>query len=261
MTLDSRNVRLYEATWPEIAERLSQGWVSVLVPLGATEQHGYHLPLSTDCDIAAAVAERAAKVLGYCFVTPTIPIGCSDHHMGFSGSMTFAEDTLVAVLHDVCRSMARHGFKNVFLTSGHAGNVPAMRRALSEMQGASLACRVEGLVDWGRYRDPLYAIAERHGLTRRRAGSHGGHYETSVMRRLRSDLVHMERSRPGLINEPDLAGRALRAQGMAAISPDGVIGDPTSATEAAGEEYLQAMTQTIVTAFQEAFVSSETAAN
>lgn len=246
-------VQLAELTWPEVAERISQGWCSALVPLGATEQHGYHLPLSTDSDIAQAAAEIAADKIQRCFVTPAVSVGCSDHHMGFPGSLSISGDTMVSILHDICRSLGHHGITRIYLTSAHAGNVPAMRRALGHVQKAHLSCHVDGLVDWTRYRKPLYEIANRLGLTPRDAGSHGGHYETSVMLYIRENLVRMERAKAGLIEEPEIAGRRLREQGMAAISRVGVIGDPTSATRSAGEEYLAALADNIVTGFQAAF--------
>lgn len=238
MTVPS--VRLADLRWPEVQARLEAGWTTVILPLGSTEQHGPHLPLSVDSEIAGRLAEAVARRLGACLVAPVIAIGCSAHHLGFPGSMSLERETLARVVVDACRSLGGHGFRRICVVSGHAGNVPAMTEAVARL-GTPDGFVVDAFVDWGRYRRPLYAVGATAGMTPPQVGSHAGHYETSLMLGMRPDLVCMTEARTGFIGEPGEAGAQLRAHGMRALSDIGVIGDPRGATAELGDRYFEAM--------------------
>ena len=233
-------VRLAELRWPEVRARLDAGWTTVILPLGSTEQHGPHLPLSVDSEIAGRLAEAVAGRLGRCLVAPVVVLGCSAHHLGFPGSMSLSQETLARLIVESCESLGRHGFRRVLVVSGHAGNVPAMRQAVQTL-GAPDGFAVDAFVDWGRYREPLYAVGAAAGMTPDRVGSHAGHYETSLMLRMRPDLVRMAEARAGFIGAPADAGARLRASGMQALSEIGVIGDPRRASAEIGDRYFEAM--------------------
>jgi creatinine amidohydrolase len=243
-------VRLAELRWPEVQARLAAGWTTVILPLGSTEQHGPHLPLSVDSEIAGRLAEGVARRLGACLVAPVVVLGCSAHHLGFPGSMSLEADTLARVIADACRSLGRHGFRRILVVSGHAGNVPAMKQAVEQL-GAPDGYTVDAFVDWGRYRQPLYAVGAAAGMTPPQVGSHAGHYETSLMLRLRPELVCMAEARAGFIGEPAEAGARLRASGMHALSDIGVIGDPRGATAELGERYFEAMVAAMAAYFSD----------
>lgn len=240
---------LADLTWPDIRARLDAGWTTVILPLGSTEQHGPHLPLSTDTEIAERLADAVAERLGRCLVGPAVPLGCSAHHLWFPGSMTLSQDTLARIIVESCESLARHGFRRLLVVSGHAGNVPAMKQALQMLTSTATSFSVEVFADWGRYRQPLYRVGATAGMTPAQMGSHAGHYETSLMLRMQPALVHMHEAQSGFIGDPTEAAARLRASGMQTVSEIGVIGDPRSATAEMGDCYFEAMVSAMVTYF------------
>src|SRR6185436_3431045 len=116
--------RLARATWPELAARPPR---VAVVPLGATEQHGAHLPFATDTLVADALATRLAARLDSAVALPALPVGCSREHMGFPGTLDASAGTLASWLTDVVRSLARHGVERAIVFSAHGGNVEALR--------------------------------------------------------------------------------------------------------------------------------------
>jgi creatinine amidohydrolase len=122
-----RGLRIEHLTSAEIAEAIAAGARTAILPLGAIEQHGPHLPLSVDSDHADALALRIAERLGAALVLPTVRVGYSPHHLGFSGTLSVRPSTLEAICLDYCSSLAAHGFTRVVLFSGHIGNYPIMR--------------------------------------------------------------------------------------------------------------------------------------
>ncbi|MFM8855750.1 MAG: creatininase family protein [Actinomycetota bacterium] len=225
-----------------IAHRVRAGSVGVIVPLGATEQHGPHLPLDVDSTIAAAVATAVAERLGSmghdCVVAPVLPFGDSSHHQAFPGSISLRHEVLVGLLHDVCWSFLGDSFAWVALITGHAGNCSAMKEVASEY----IDGRVIAVDDWSAIRTAIHDVSRLElGLDPEYVGTHAGHFETSIMLHLRPQSVDMTAARPGAIGDPSILGPRLRSEGMLSVSPNGVIGDPTESTDAAGEKYLEAL--------------------
>jgi len=124
---------LQKSTWPEVEGYLGQS-VGVIVPIGATEQHGPTGPLGTDAVVAEIVGRRIGD-LTEALVAPTLSIGMSEHHMKFPGTITFRPSTLVLVVYDAVVSLARHGFRRFFFVNGHGGNTPSLTAAFSEVYG------------------------------------------------------------------------------------------------------------------------------
>src|SRR3954454_9138001 len=136
----------------EIRPALAEGRRDVVVPCGAGEQHGPHLPL----DVDAVHAERlgrgggrgrgggvVAERLGTALVAPTIRVGVSPHHMAFPGTISLRPETFEAVYSDYCRSLAAHGFRTILCFSGHGGNfapLADMEQRLNDLVGPD--CRV-----------------------------------------------------------------------------------------------------------------------
>lgn len=229
----------------EVARLLADGPLDVIVPLGALEQHGPHLPLSTDQIIAEALAAEAAARSGDCAVAPCLPVGVSPHHLGFAGTASVAAETMAEVQVNVVASLLDHGFRSAYVVTGHAGNAGSMaeaERRLAEAFGG----RVVSFADWPAQRQAVHAAAANMGLDPERVGTHAGHFETSIMCLLRPDLVDMAAAEPGWIGPAAAAGQTLRSRGMAALSPIGVIGDPASANPEAGRVYLDALVDHVV---------------
>ncbi|HEX6961749.1 MAG TPA: creatininase family protein, partial [Lacipirellula sp.] len=115
-------MRWVELTSPRLGS-VSRETICVL-PLGATEQHGPHLPLATDQIIADGLAERLdAACGGQLLVLPGLPATCSEHHMAFAGSLSLDHQTFAAVVSQLVGSAARHGFRRFFLLNAHGGNM------------------------------------------------------------------------------------------------------------------------------------------
>ncbi|MDO8395828.1 MAG: mycofactocin biosynthesis peptidyl-dipeptidase MftE [Dietzia sp.] len=188
--------------------------VLAVLPLGATEQHGAHLPTQTDTLLATATADAlaAAGVL----VLPALAYGASGEHQSFPGTVSTGTDALAQTLIELGRSVSTWATRFV-VVNGHGGNLDALRRAVPLLRhegrdAAWLPCRTSV--------DP--------------ADTHAGHAETSLMLHLHPDLVRMDRAAPGCTRPLAEILPALRDGGVAAVSPSGVLGDPTTATASDG---------------------------
>ena len=122
-------------TWPEVRAGIEAGRDTVVMALGATEQHGLHMPLATDALIGDHLARVVADRLG-AFLAPTLRVGCSEHHVGFSGTMSLRESTYRAIVCDLVRSLLRGGFSRIVLLPSHGGNFGPLAAALGELEQA-----------------------------------------------------------------------------------------------------------------------------
>jgi creatinine amidohydrolase len=122
---------LSHCTWQEVETYLetSRG---IIVPIGSTEQHGPNGLIGTDAICAEAIAGGVGEETG-ALVAPVINIGMAQHHMAWPGSITYMPTTLVAVVHDIVFSLARHGFERMFFVNGHGGNREPLSTAFSEI--------------------------------------------------------------------------------------------------------------------------------
>lgn len=218
-------MRLGDLTWPEV-DRHGRGRVLV-VPLGATEQHGPHLPIDTDTRIACVLAERLAERRDDVVIAPPIPYGSSGEHAEFPGTLSIGQEALELVIVELVRS-ADH-FDGVVLLSGHGGNAEALSRGVSRLLS-------EG-------RNVLAWFPSVPG-----GDAHAGHVETSILLALDAGAVDMAEARAGARESlQDLMDR-LRSSGVRSVSLDGVLGDPTTATPAEGERLLEELTRALVEA-------------
>lgn len=207
---------LASLTWTDLPEH-----PLVLVPVGSTEQHGPHLPLETDTLIATSVCRRLAEALGG-YVAPAIGIGASGEHQGFPGVVSIGSDALRTVLVELVRSLS-HWAGRVVLVNGHGGNVEAVASAVDQLLGEGQR------VQWV----PCTAPGD----------AHAGRTETSIMLHLAPWLVRPHKAERG--NTRPIADLLpeLRAHGVLALAPNGVLGDPTSASAAEGEGLFEQMVQ------------------
>ncbi|ORW85478.1 mycofactocin system creatininase [Mycobacterium sp. IEC1808] len=195
---------------------------SLMVPVGSTEQHGPHLPLDTDTQIATAVARGArARLDQDWLVAPAIAYGASGEHQDFAGTISIGTEALTTLLVEYGRSAACWAPRLVFV-NGHGGNVGALRGAVS-------ALRAEG-------RDAAWCPCVAAG-----GDAHAGHTETSVLLHISPADVLTDRWLSG--NRAPLADLlpSMRRGGVAAVSRVGVLGDPTTATAAEGKRIFAEM--------------------
>jgi mycofactocin precursor peptide peptidase len=225
--------------------------VDIMVPLGSLEQHGAHLPLATDLLIAEAVAAGVgAHFSGSLVVAPCLPIGVSDYHLGFPGTATVPTRVVRDYLQSVMTAFLEGGFRHVYVTSGHAGNFAAMDAAWASLP-EDLRDRSAIHGDWPNQRKAIHDWARQNlGLEPEIVGSHGGHFETSVMLHVSPDLVDMTAASAGFIGDAAIASDRMMAQGVRAVSSTGVIGDPRSATAQAGGGYMALVVGQVVELIQ-----------
>jgi creatinine amidohydrolase len=242
-----QEIRLERMTWPEIGDAISRGMRTVLVPSGAVEQHGPHLPLVTDSVSSDAVAMNVARRLGGALVAPTIWLGCSEHHMGFPGTISLRDETLEALYHDCCVSLSRHGFETIVCFSWHSGNFAP----LQEME-ARLAAAVEGVarvIVWadldGFFQTVKGVIEGRLGLGEQ-VGGHADITEASVMSYLRPELVRADLAAPGYLGplDDELLSRVY-SEGVHALSANGIVGDPRGMNAEAGRVCVERISELI----------------
>ncbi|AMM19036.1 mycofactocin system creatininase [Frondihabitans sp. PAMC 28766] len=213
---------LAKASWPEIPVD-----PVVLIPTGSTEQHGPHLPFDTDSVVARAVATGVAAALpGQVVVAPTIPFGASGEHADFPGTVSIGHEALHSLLVETVRSLDLWAGRIVFV-NGHGGNVVTVRRVVDEMQ-------TEGhSVDWA----PCVLPG---------GDAHAGRTETSLMLHLRPNDVRLDLAVPGDSTPMrELLPRLMRG-GVRAVSPNGILGDPTGASAAEGRAFLATMVDGVV---------------
>jgi creatinine amidohydrolase/Fe(II)-dependent formamide hydrolase-like protein len=230
---------LEQMTWPEIRAAIDRGFHTVIVPLGSTEQHGPHLPLCVDSTVVVAAAHRVAEILGHALVAPVVPIGCSKHHLGFSGSLTLRPETLIDYVGDVAESLATGGFRAAFFFTGHGGNLRPLAEGLPRIRARAPSLHVVAYADYERFMPIFHESAARQGIAPLVAGRHSGESETSMMLAIEPALVREDRTECGYMGDPDEARRLVQAEGMHRATANGVLGDPRGATAARGRVYLE----------------------
>ena len=217
---------LADLAWPDVPEH-----GLVVMPLGSTEQHGPHLPLSTDTLIAAELAGRlCAARSAQCVLGPTIPVGASGEHQGFAGTLSIGTEALRHLLVELVRS-AVHSFAGVVLVNGHGGNHQAVGSA------------VELLCEQG------HRVLSWSPALPRGGDHHAGRTETSVLMAIAAHLVATERMVPGNTTPLVQLLPELRRGGVSSVSPSGVLGDPVGSTATEGHALMAEWTQDLLASF------------
>ena len=236
---------LAEMTWPEVAVVAKRTPVA-LVPTGATEAHGPHLPLATDVIIAQESCRRAAHHLAAdgieCVIAPPFYYGVTNFGMPFAGTVTIPVETLTQLVTAVCQSLAQHGFKHIVFSNHHLE--PAHFAAIKEGARQVVESGV-ARVAVPDVRDERWANTLTDEF---RAGArHAGAYETSLVMAADPDLVREEKRRelePVWINLPGSIGEGARTFKEAG-SEWAYFGDPAQASVDEGEMIFEALAQMI----------------
>jgi creatinine amidohydrolase/Fe(II)-dependent formamide hydrolase-like protein len=233
-------------TWPEAEKYLERMDVAIL-PVGAIEQHGPHLPLDTDSfdahylanQVAAACSEPRPLVL------PLIPYGVSYHHAGFKGTISIHNDTLSKLVYEIGMSLAQNGINKIVIINGHGGNSPSLNFAA---QMINRDARIFVSVDSGETSDvDIYQMIDTPNDV------HAGEFETSTALAIRPEMVKMSLAQKSV---PKFSSRYLNftsKRGISwyayteRISQNGIMGDPTKADAEKGRKMWQIMIAHLVT--------------
>jgi creatinine amidohydrolase len=238
MSDDSWRPRVAELSWTELQKKMGETDI-VVIPVGAIEQHGPHLPLCTDSMNIQSVAEDAAR-LERVFVAPTVVYGVSDNHMAFCGTISLKPQTLINVLVDIGTSLFVHGFRRLLFLNGHGGNYDAMGVAAHELRLA--------------HRDAVVALSDVVGfiydsyVPTSGIIYHADEGETAHSLAVAPDLVRMDRAvrdisksfsayyeRYYAKNGPMTGRISYGVPPTETLTTSGVMGDASAATREAGD--------------------------
>jgi mycofactocin precursor peptide peptidase len=218
--------KLAGLTSAEAGQRAAGG-AFLVVPVASVEQHGPHLPLSTDTDIAVALCARLARADPAAVIAPPLAYGSSGEHQAFPGTLSIGSEALELVLVELGRS-ATCTFASVLLVSTHGGNAVAVRRAEQRLRAESRDVRA-WLASW-------------------RGDAHAGRTETSLQLALDPRRVRLDRAERGNTRPVAELMPALRESSVQAVSPNGVLGDPAGASAAEGGALLASLLEDLLAA-------------
>lgn len=232
-------MQLQLMSWPEVESYLEDS-TGLIVPIGATEQHGPTGLIGTDAICAETLARRAGELAG-ALVGPTLTVGMSEHHMRFPGSVTLRPTTLITLVRDVILSFARHGFRRVFFVNGHGGNTASIDAAFFEAYTEAPRLLADG-DDLRCLNAEWWAMpsAERlsHELFGDRDGDHATAAEVSVAAAAYPD--HLKTAE--LARTPPPMTRIFGPGDFRRRYPEGRIGShPELASVEAGERIIEAV--------------------
>ena len=252
---------LSDLTSPETADILSTIEL-VLIPVGAHEQHGPNIAVSTDTVCADALCRAAAARVGpRVAVAPAVPWGVSWHHLRFPGTISLRHSTLIAVLEDIVGSLHGQGFSRFLVVNGHGGNSAAIATAVEQIKHASSVPLIGAVFG--------YALIAEKAMTLLPADAigHGGADEAAVVMATTPNLARPDAfAPPELTNAQIETAALLRAYGGVLARPfhevtrNGATGDATPATAELGQQILdgaaERLAQIITVILREAPVES-----
>lgn len=233
----------------EIAEKISNSLV--VIPVGAIEQHGPHLPMNTDTVIVDEIAKKACEEAPSnfsLFRVPTISYGNSHHHFPFP-AVSLTSETLLAVLKDLIGSIVLCGCKNIFILNSHGGNDEAIRivaRDMSRECKIPIAAASYWTIAWDRL------VNECNALSMGRVPGHAGSFETSIMLALTQDVKLNKRIPPRSDHIPkaDNARRIYISRPHNTVGINGVSDDARYASKTFGQRALKVIDEELVKTFK-----------
>ncbi len=217
-------LKLNDLTWKEVKEYLL-GRKDIILPIGSVEEHGYHLPLSTDGDIALGIAHKLSEDTGV-VVAPPIWYGVSNTTRSYTGTTMVNYDTLRTYIGDILSSIKENGFKVVYIISGHMSN--SQTSAIKEA-ARNIGALDSYLLDFTKI--DISDILETPPF-------HACEAETSLMLYLKPGKVKMEKA----VDE-EIVTERFAIKGGLKKTKSGVFGSPTKATKDKGERIFERITE------------------
>ncbi|WP_276352139.1 creatininase family protein [Cohnella caldifontis] len=239
-------IRLWmQCTTKEISE-MDKGNALVIVPIGAVEQHGAHLPVGTDTIILNRLMEGLASRSEFpghnVMIAPVIPIGKSNEHSDYPGTLSFSTPTVMVMLRDLCASIRRHGFDRFIFVNSHGGNTDLLNVVSRDLR---IELDAEFFVfDWWftSFWNDILAESQESGAY---GVFHACELETSLMLAIRPELVDMAKAEdeypdPHLTDNRHVSikGPIIPGWKTSDVSNKGVIGAPTKANPDKGARFL-----------------------
>ena len=211
---------------PDLRKIIKKQKKAVIIPVGSIEQHGPHLPVSTDSDIVTEVAKRVSEKCNF-FLLPTLSYGVSFEHFPFF-NLSLKEKTLEQILIDICLSLSSNDINTIFIINGHHGNQKTLENLSKKINQLS------------KKKIKVFVFSYWHFM--KHEFDHAGFVETSLMLAI-SKKVKMNRAKKGLITknlsekEKSRLGK-LASKSFPSVTKNGVWGDPTKSNAKEGRKLL-----------------------
>lgn len=235
-------------SWTAVKEALyKEPRLRIILPVGSVEQHGPHLPLSTDSVIAEHIATRVARQVP-CVLFPTLSIGYSLEHVGFPGTVSFTSQTFSSMIAEIADNLFETGFRTLIVINGHGGNRSILDSSITSIKHTHHDLKLYSFTILDIARKRFNEIRK----SPRRIIGHADELETSMMLAIRPDLVQMSKAVTEEPNFPPLI--SLESEDLAnvtygwktkEVTRSGIIGNPNFATVEAGRLLLDYVVQTI----------------
>jgi creatinine amidohydrolase len=216
---------------------IKRGNKKIIIPLGSTEQHGPHLPISTDTIIAEYFANQLTKKIPS-YSLSGIPSGVSFEHRPFF-NISISNDLLSELLSQICISLGENGFNQIIIINGHRGNMGAVQYIPQKVERINSKLKVFGINYW--------QLIERDF-------DHGGFVETSLMLAIAPKLVQMHKAKSGYLNKRMLHSTYttfLSNTSSFKITRNGVLGDPRKATKEEGKKIISITIKNLIRTLKE----------
>ena len=233
-----------ELSWPQHKE-MAQNSAVVVIPFASMEQHGPHSPVVVDTLLCENVCRKAVEGLENVLLTRTVWTGTSHHHFEYPGTISLRLETYVALIKDIIRSVAHHGYKKIFVVNGHGGNVQPLQATLNDI-GYDIELTI-WMITYFHLGNEISAEIRKSPVG---GMAHSGEFETAMMLHLRPDLVNMDEAVDQINENPHPLGtRDMHYRGMLFRpvdfnrhrAPSGVAGMPSAATAENGAQYFEAV--------------------
>jgi creatinine amidohydrolase len=211
---------------------IARRYKMIILPVGATEQHGPHLPINTDTLCCMQVAKQVSINTGVP-LAPPIHYGHSEEHKGFPGTFYVKPKTLIDMIKDICRSIFESGFKKILIIYGHLPNQYPIECACDDLRNEMTDDYQLRCVRWSAYGSPGYMLSDSKNRFENTMGPHAGAGETSCVLYLRPDLIRKQR----IIDESDVT--TFFDYNTIQVSKSGISGRPSRANVEEGRKFIE----------------------
>ena len=215
---------------PDLRKRIKQKKQFAIIPVGSIEQHGPHLPISTDSDIVTEISLRFSKKIDG-ILLPTINYGISDEHFPFF-NLSVKKSTLSKMLDDICGSLIKNGISRILIINGHYGNLDSLK----DFERKKKKSRKIKVLSYWKYMD--------------REFDHAGNVETSIMLAI-SKNVKMNNAKKGFqtdgMSKQEISKiNKLAQKSFPKVTGNGVWGDPTKSSAKLGRKIINEVVNNLV---------------
>ncbi len=233
--------------WPEIADLRDKNGGLLLLPLGATEQHGPHLPVAMDTLLAEAVCHAASDATGVPVMSALRYTVSQGHTAKWPGTFSLRHETFISVLNEIADWAVATGWKRLLLINSHFGNDASARVAVDQIRLRHLGKLQIGLHHVFQLTPEIWAA-----YTQDAADLHANRAETSLMLHLYPDLVHQDRL--AMADDPDRTGSTVFSYPVSQTSLNGVTGFPSQSTAAEGAQLFNEMVHALTSIVERAAI-------